>query len=152
MYPVIERAFVIKNKIYLNREICSVILIMVLSSPSLVWSEECLDLWAVVKWNGLPVEVISVSLPMTTKGPKSFVGGKGFDFYARFETERNSDGKVVLKSSLSGTKDDCKDKSTVTNTLEKVAKFDAGYIICGHDQFHLILDYRGISGNEKSCW
>ncbi|MCG8379626.1 MAG: hypothetical protein MI865_09155 [Proteobacteria bacterium] len=129
-----------------------IMLVLAISTPSPAWSEQCLNIGATVKWNGLPVEVITLLLPFTTRGPRSFVGGRGFDFSARFETEINSDGKVVLKSLLSGTRDLCNDKSAMTHILESVTQLNAGYITCGENRYHLLLDVRGISESYDSCW
>ncbi len=89
---------------------------------------------------------------MKTRGPRSFIGGRGFDYLVRFETELNSDGKLVLQTEFLSTKRSCTEVDKLEHIPVAGEQIQAGFLSCGQDRYQLVLDIYDIVKKPSNCW
>ena len=136
-----------------NRIVRAVIifLILIASIATEVAAETCMSIRSSIRWNSMVVEVNTFYLPLKTRNPYSFVGGRGFDYLARFESTLNSGNEIELKTLLAGTSDACNITRPMVHTPNAGDYIDAGNLICGRDEYHLSLQFIEILNLNKDC-
>ena len=135
-----------------GRSTLTIVLVLLVQAAPPVRAEQCLDIWASVEWNDLPIHAITLMLPVETRSPRIFRGGRGFDHVVRFETELGSGGEVLLGSTLVGPPGRCEGHLEGSQSLTIGDQLDVGMIMCGADRYRLRLDVRTVRERPLGCW